>query len=60
MTIIDLTNQSRSDMPGAAALVIGTPEALSTTASRLAALGLAYTFRDAVLYSQSEIPPETP
>lgn len=60
MTIINLTNQSRLDMPGCAAMIIGTPEELSTTASRLAALGLAYTFRDGVLYSQSEIPPETP
>ena len=60
MTIIDLTNQSRLDMPGAAALVMGTPEELSTTASRLAALGLAYTFRDHVLYSHSEIPPPPP
>ncbi len=60
MTIVDLTNQSRSDMPGAKAMVLGTTEELSTTASRLAALGLAYTFRDTVLYSHSEIPPETP
>ena len=60
MTIIDLTNQSRSDMPGCAALILATPEELSTTAARLAALHLAYTFRDAVLYSHSEIPPETP